>query len=145
MGSSSSERNQTSKFCIYSIGPAYWIWKPLRTLTVLLPSSRISQKGPNKKWSGWTILRAYFCQFFAQKEPKRGRTLKKCFAPLILSNSREVQEIFSFSQRNKQCRNGKLLGRLNFFPSGGRIFLLDWPKSFEKSWQHCFRRRQMNI
>jgi hypothetical protein len=40
-----------------------------------------------------------------------------------------------FFLRTKSFKKGKLLGGPNFFLSG-RIFLLDWPKSSAKSWQH---------
>jgi hypothetical protein len=53
---------------------------------------RISQIGPNKKWSGRKIFGRILADF-KQKEPK----LKQIFfPPLILSNSREVQKYYYF-------------------------------------------------
>ncbi len=63
----------------------------------------IGQKGPNKKWSRRKNLRPNFGRF-EQKEPKRGRTLKKLFPPLIHSYSREVQELLLFSHSHTQTK-----------------------------------------
>ncbi len=64
--------------------------------SVVLPTGRLfgctSQKRPNKKWSGRTNLRPKFGRFWTKRAGEKGRTLKKCFPPHILPNSREVQE-----------------------------------------------------
>jgi hypothetical protein len=68
---------------------------------------RISQNAPKKKLSGWTMLRPIYCIFHTHTD-ENSVFLKPTFIP-----------------------KGKLL-ETNFFSLGGRIFLLDWPKS----WQH---------
>jgi hypothetical protein len=83
---------------------------------------------------------------FEQKGPRRGLILtKNSFSPLIPSNSREVSNKYCYFPTHtgkdsvflkpKFLNKGKLLGDRIFFFSG-QIFLLNWPKSFAKSWRH---------
>jgi hypothetical protein len=106
---------------------------------------RISQKGPNKKWSTAGQFRGRILADFEQKGPKRGRILRKFSPPIFFSYSREASkkkcyfpthtDKNSVLLKTKFLQKGKITGDRIFFLSG-RIFLLDWPKSSAKSWQH---------
>jgi hypothetical protein len=84
---------------------------------------RISQKGPNKKCSGRTNLRPNFVRFWT-KRAEKGAEL---FPPLLLSNSREVQEIFPLTQTNIFFLSANsfkkwIYRRTEFFSSAAEFF-----------------------
>jgi hypothetical protein len=89
-GGGTQVRRMDRHFAWYSM---YTI-NPSTLLAFLQWIGRISQNGPNKKWNGRKNLRPNFGRFWNKRAE---RALLKCLPPLILSNSREVQEILLFS------------------------------------------------
>ena len=90
----------------------------------LLPTGRmfgrISQIGPNKKWSGRTNLRPNFGRFWTKRIEKGPNFKKNCFPPSVFLKPKFLQNVSMV-----------LLGNRIIFLSG-RIFLLNWPKSLHR-------------
>jgi hypothetical protein len=102
-----------------------------------------SQKGPNKKWSSLTNLRLNKKTKRAEKGPSFRKIVSLLLSPLILRKSKKKNYFPTHTDKNsvflklKFLQKMKITGDRIFFLNGGRIFILDWPKSSAKSWQHC--------
>ncbi len=102
----------------------------ISTTVAVLPTGRlfgrITQKWPNKKWSG--------------------RPSEKCYFLLLFCDSREVQTIFYLSQSHRQKwfvffqPNALKTVKISMGPDsflGGRISPPGWPENSAKGWKHC--------